>query len=94
MSGLRGDELHAWTKALTGTREAWASAYVGQPARRRERALVAVAQDPDRVPLPLSGVCVECDRPTPPQRRRAARYCGDECRQAANYRRERRRAAA
>jgi hypothetical protein len=49
--GQRGDERAQWRAALADTRPAWLAAWERRPASVPERALLAVAQDPERVPL-------------------------------------------
>jgi hypothetical protein len=50
-AGLRTDERTAWKGALADTRPAWLAAWERRPASVPERALLAVAADPERVPL-------------------------------------------
>lgn len=45
-------ERPEWDRALHATVDSWAQAWLRGPASRLERALQAVAEDPDRVPLP------------------------------------------
>lgn len=51
LAGVSGVELNAWQGALSGTRLAWEASFNRWPQRRVERALVAVAVDPEREPL-------------------------------------------
>lgn len=62
-AGQRTDDRQAWASAFTATRDAWASAWERRPATRAQRAVLAVATDPDREALP--------ERRVPAVRRRA-----------------------
>jgi hypothetical protein len=44
-------ERNEWAHVLSGMTSTWAEAYLRVPAGKGERALAAVAQDPDREPL-------------------------------------------
>lgn len=80
-----------WAAALAATREGWWAAYERRVPRRAQRALHAVATDPDRESLPadVSGSsladCAHCGATLPPQhsgRRRL--YCSGRCRRRAH----------
>lgn len=87
-------ETSEWLTVLDATREAWAAAYEGREAGRAERALLAVAQDPDREaivePAVDPNVCQHCAQPIPPERlahakpRRPVLYCGARWRRDAS----------
>jgi len=87
-----GVELEAWRAALTETRPAWAAAWERRPATRAQRALAAVADDPERQALAAgehapAGYCARCDAPilaVPGQCGVRAMYCGGPCRRAAS----------
>jgi hypothetical protein len=51
LTGQRADERTAWKAALADTREAWLAAWERRPASVPERAVLALAPAPDRVPL-------------------------------------------
>jgi len=51
VTGQRTDERAAWSSAFTATAAAWASAWHREAATRPQLALLAVAADPERVPL-------------------------------------------
>lgn len=76
-------EQGEWLGVLEATRDAWACAWERQPSSRVERALYAVAVDPDRVALPELA-CQRCGAAIPPERDKRAKWCGDRCRRAAS----------
>jgi len=87
-------EASEWLTVLDATREAWAAAYDGREAGRAERALLAVAVDPDREGIIEPAVdpkcCRQCAGPIPPERlvhakpRRPVLYCSARCRRDAS----------
>lgn len=85
VSALVGDERVEWFAALNATRGAWQAAYERQPSTRQERALVAVASDPERAPIP-DRECRRCEADVS-HLRRLAKYCGADCRRAAHLER-------
>jgi hypothetical protein len=91
------DDADAWCEALQATSEAWAAAWERRPTSRAQRALMAVADDPDRVMLDddePAEVCPECDAPLRRRGRgRIAIYCGPACRRSASAARVAARAA-
>jgi hypothetical protein len=73
------------TIALGGTRLQWEAYYNRWPMRRRERALVAVADDPEREPIGLR--CPVCDGLIEQGGNGPRRiYCSRQCQRAANGR--------
>lgn len=84
--GPEGDD---WRAALNATRPAWRAAWHQYPARQPERALLALADDPDRIPLPADASdrdCEHCGDPIPLSRRQLARYCSRECQRSVSRR--------
>jgi hypothetical protein len=65
--GQRGDERAQWRAALADTRPAWLAAFERRPATRAQRAVLALAPDPDAMPA-------QCrrDAARPPIRERIA----------------------
>lgn len=51
VAGQRADERTAWRAALADTRPTWESAWQRRSASAPERAVLALAPAPDRVPL-------------------------------------------
>lgn len=87
LGGVSGLELDEWQAALSGTRLAWQASYCRWPQRRVERALVAVAEDPEREPVVGDSDCPVCGEPVSPGRRgRRRTYCGPVCQRAAHGR--------
>ena len=85
VAGQRRDELEAWNAAFTATRGAWASAWHRVAATRPQRALLAVAVDPERVALPEHGECARCAAALPPPRNgQPQKWCSPACRRAAS----------
>jgi hypothetical protein len=84
-------ERAEWADILGGMSATWRRAFDRQEFGRRARALQAVAEDSDRVPLSeaelaelLDRECLHCGAPLPEGRRGVpARYCGAKCRQKA-----------
>lgn len=93
---LAGEQDRDWRSALEETRDRWQAAYVGEPVRRPELALVVVASDPDRVALDDPGArrCQWCYAPIPAARKGGAKFCCDGCRRRHHHRWEAERAAA
>lgn len=53
LAAVHGNAERAeWAAVLGGMVEVWRGAFERRPAGRRQRALAAVAADPDREPLP------------------------------------------
>lgn len=80
-----------WRAALTSTEAAWRDAYVGASPARRVRALVAIADDPDREDVAEDvaeggRVCGHCSKPIPATRSIIARYCSPDCQRAVHGR--------
>jgi hypothetical protein len=87
VGGAAPRERDDWRVALDETAPAWAAAYARRPATRAQRALLAVAADPDRVALPAHGACARCDAPLPsPRHGQARKWCSDRCRREASRR--------
>jgi len=84
-------ECREWTTVLAEMVETWRAAFERRPAARRERALRAVADDPDREPLddadgePCGRRCEHCDAAIPDDRDPRTIYCSDRCRKNAHY---------
>jgi hypothetical protein len=83
--GQRADEGAAWSTAFTATAAAWSAAWHREAATRPQRALLAVAQDPERVAMPEHGECARCAAALPPPRHgQAQKWCSAACRRAAS----------
>jgi hypothetical protein len=81
-------ERNEWATVLTGEMvETWRGAFERRPASGPERALRAVADDPERVPVPerTERACEHCSGPIPDDRDPRTRYCCDRCRKTAHY---------
>jgi len=94
LADVAGVELEAWRAALSETRPAWAASWERRPATGAQRALRAVAEDPDREALPAAyaGSCARCGQTIAAKPRGApATYCSSKCRRSAHV--ERRQAA-
>lgn len=76
-----------WSIVFGETVEAWRSAWERRPASRCERALQAVADDPERVPVSetVERVCEHCGVEIPHSAKRSARFCCDRHRKNAHY---------
>lgn len=88
LAGAPRAERADWRAALEDTRSDWMAAWERRPATPAQRALVAVAVDPERVALDPRGraeACEHCDKPLrPPARCGApAKYCSPRCRRDA-----------
>ncbi len=81
-------ERSEWANVLGGMVEVWRDAFERVPASRHERALAAVAQDPDRQPMP-DRPCERCGEEIPPDRGPLAIYCSGDCKDSTNRERER-----
>jgi hypothetical protein len=84
--GQRADEAEVWRTAFTATVAAWEAAWHREAATTAQRALHAVAQDPERAAMPEHGEC-SCGTALPPSRHGPQRkWCSDGCRRAASRR--------
>jgi len=84
-AGQRRDEADAWSTALAATRDAWSTAWHREAATTAQRALHAVAVDPERVALPEHGECARCAAALPPPRNgQPQKWCSPACRRAAS----------
>ena len=88
LADVEPDEIADWLAAFNATRGAWASAWERRAASRAERALLAVADDPDREALP-DRACQRCAEEIPADRDKRAKWCSEKCRRQAAYERER-----
>ncbi len=89
LADVKGDELSEWLDAFEDTRTAWMAAWERRPATRPERALLAVAEDPEREAM-ADRECPRCGAEIPPSRGgKPRKWCSERCRRAANYERER-----
>lgn len=82
--GQRTDERQAWSAAFTATAAAWEDAWHRRAATRAQRAILAVATDPDRVALPEHGECACGTALAPPRHGPPRKWCSDGCRRAAS----------
>ncbi len=80
-------EREEWIDALSGTTEAWRSAWERRDASSAERALPAIVMS-GGTPLP-ERACEGCGQEIPADRNRNARFCSDGCRRHTTHLRER-----
>jgi hypothetical protein len=78
-------ERYEWANVLADTIGAWRSAFERRAASAPDRALRALAEDPDRVACGDQRACAHCVGEIPAGRDPRAVYCSSRCRHKAHY---------